>query len=90
MDDKPAFFLELYIRCQSLAEELSFTRQELKSVDWQLQCAAKQKFKLQEKLCHFEVCPKPQRYHKVSTAALSFSQEDIGILIQRGLSHKLE
>lgn len=43
-------------RCQLLAEELAQTRQELESVDRQLQCAAKQKFMLQEKLCHYEVC----------------------------------
>lgn len=41
-------------RCQTLSEELSTTRQELKFADRQLKCAAKQKLLLQEKLCQYE------------------------------------
>lgn len=42
-------------RCQQLEQELTETKEELRIVTEQLQCAAAQKYHLQEKLCRFEV-----------------------------------
>ena len=110
-----SFYGAVLRRCLSLAEELAKSRRELESVNGQLQCAAKQKFMLQEKLCHYEVAIKvhhmlkcyeynPASHHfacknHTTIIILIFTvinfncclniQEDIGILIQKGLSCKL-
>jgi len=42
-------------RCQRREQELIKTKEELRIVSEQLQCAAVQKYHLQEKLCRYEV-----------------------------------
>lgn len=49
-------------RCQRLEHELMETKEELRIVSEQLQCAAAQKYHLQEKLCRFEVLHQQKYY----------------------------